>query len=208
MRKPVLVLARSYLNWCWVWKNGCLVIWNYVLTKSIYVDYLYLCFVFLSSKICFWDQSYLIHISFQIVLPDKLQCAFFEELSFCLCFVSFWDNSAIQNAPNPGGGELQKAGKLSPLRAQPKKLPCRGQATCRGSCDSAEPSQNSGTFAAQIENTPVLCPFHLQPVPEYEMVSVTTYCCQVPFQWGKSHSLPYPVLFVLPSHVYLTLYSY
>ncbi|XP_014401741.1 PREDICTED: iron-responsive element-binding protein 2 [Myotis brandtii] len=41
---------------------------------------------------------------------------------------------AIQNAPNPGGGDLPKA-----------------------------PS-------TQIENTPLLCPFHLQPVPEPETV--------------------------------------
>ena len=81
----------------------------------------------------------------------------------------FWNDSAIQNAPNPGGGDLQKAGKLSPLRVQPKKLPCRGQATCRGSCDSGELGRNSGKFSSQIENTPILCPFHLQPVPEYEM---------------------------------------
>uniref|UniRef100_A0A452U4H1 Iron-responsive element-binding protein 2 n=1 Tax=Ursus maritimus TaxID=29073 RepID=A0A452U4H1_URSMA len=77
---------------------------------------------------------------------------------------------AIQNAPNPGGGDVQKAGKLSPLRAQPKKLPCRGQTTCRGSCDSGEPGRNSGKFSSQIENTPILCPFHLQPVPEPETV--------------------------------------
>ncbi|XP_054306849.1 iron-responsive element-binding protein 2 isoform X2 [Pongo pygmaeus] len=77
---------------------------------------------------------------------------------------------AIQNAPNPGGGDLQKAGKLSPLKVQPKKLPCRGQTTCRGSCDSGELGRNSGTFSSQIENTPILCPFHLQPVPEPETV--------------------------------------
>ena len=28
---------------------------------------------------------------------------------------------------------------------------------------------NSGKFSSQIENTPILCPFHLQPVPEYDM---------------------------------------
>ncbi|KAF5911500.1 hypothetical protein HPG69_000792, partial [Diceros bicornis minor] len=76
----------------------------------------------------------------------------------------------LTNAPNPGGGDLQKAGKLSPLKAQPKKLPCRGQTTCRGSCDSGELSRNSGKFSSQIENTPILCPFHLQPVPEPETV--------------------------------------
>ncbi|XP_035869095.1 iron-responsive element-binding protein 2 [Phyllostomus discolor] len=78
---------------------------------------------------------------------------------------------AIQNAPNPGGGDLQRAGKLSPLRAQqPRKPPCRGQAACRGPCDSEELGRGSGRPSAQIENTPALCPFHLQPVPEPETV--------------------------------------
>nr|XP_044619879.1 iron-responsive element-binding protein 2 isoform X2 [Equus asinus] len=81
-----------------------------------------------------------------------------------------FNKCAIQNAPNPGGGDLQKAGKLSPLKAQPRKLPCRGQTACRGSCDSGELSRNSGKFSSQIENTPILCPFHLQPVPEPETV--------------------------------------
>ena len=88
---------------------------------------------------------------------------------------------AIQNAPNPGGGDLQKAGKLSPLKVQSKKLPCRGQTTCRGSCDSGELSRNSGTFSSQIENTPVLCPFHLQPVPEYDIVSVNSFSARLFF---------------------------
>ncbi|XP_045141629.1 iron-responsive element-binding protein 2 [Echinops telfairi] len=77
---------------------------------------------------------------------------------------------AIQNAPNPGGGDVQKPGKLSPLRVQPKKLPCRSQAPCRGPCNSGELGRNSGKFSSQIENTPILCPFHLQPVPEPETV--------------------------------------
>ncbi|XP_063122149.1 iron-responsive element-binding protein 2 isoform X2 [Rattus norvegicus] len=92
------------------------------------------------------------------------------EVPFFPARVVLQDFTAIQNAPNPGGGDLQKAGKLSPLKVQPKKLPCRGQTTCRGSCDSGELSRNSGTFSSQIENTPVLCPFHLQPVPEPETV--------------------------------------
>lgn len=84
----------------------------------------------------------------------------------------FWNDSAIQNAPNPGGGDLQRAGRLSPLRAQPRKPPCRGQAACRGPCDSTELGPGLGRPSAQIENTPALCPFHLQPVPEYETVFV------------------------------------
>ncbi|XP_028921364.1 iron-responsive element-binding protein 2 [Ornithorhynchus anatinus] len=78
---------------------------------------------------------------------------------------------AIQNAPNPGGGDLAKtAARLSPLKVQLRKLPCRSQAACRGPCDSGEAARNSGKFSAQIENTPLLCPFHLQPVPEPETV--------------------------------------
>ncbi|KAM7152585.1 iron-responsive element-binding protein 2 isoform 1-T1 [Macrochelys suwanniensis] len=78
---------------------------------------------------------------------------------------------AIQNAPNPGGGDLQRPlAKVSPLRVQSRKVPCRGQTVCKGPCDAGESSRNSGKFSAQIENTPILCPFHLQPVPEPETV--------------------------------------
>ncbi|KAM4765818.1 iron-responsive element-binding protein 2 isoform 2-T2 [Cyanocitta cristata] len=78
---------------------------------------------------------------------------------------------AIQNAPNPGGGEQKPPAKLSPMKAQPRKLPpCRGHSGCRGSCSTGESSRSSGPFSAQIENTPILCPFHLQPVPEPETV--------------------------------------
>lgn len=79
---------------------------------------------------------------------------------------------AIQNAPNPGGGDPPKAAKLSPLRAPapPRRLPCRGPAACRGPCDPGEPGRGAGRPSTQIENTPLLCPFHLQPVPEPETV--------------------------------------
>ncbi|KAH0619867.1 hypothetical protein JD844_014239 [Phrynosoma platyrhinos] len=78
-----------------------------------------------------------------------------------------FNKCAIQNTPNPGGGELQKpASKLSPLKA-PRKLPCKGQSSCRGPCDG-ESRRNVGQLSMQIENTPLLCPFHLQPVPEPE----------------------------------------
>lgn len=100
-------------------------------------------------------------------------------LQFCF-LLAF---SAIQNAPNPGGGDLQKVGKLSPLRVQPKKPACRGQPACRGACDSGDPGRQPGTFASQIENTPILCPFHLQPVPEY----VACYVCARSHQ-GAFHS--------------------
>ncbi|XP_075753720.1 iron-responsive element-binding protein 2 [Pelodiscus sinensis] len=78
---------------------------------------------------------------------------------------------AIQNAPNPGGGDLQRPlAKLSSSQVQTRKVLCRGQAVCKGPCDAGESSHNSGRFSAQIENTPILCPFHLQPVPEPETV--------------------------------------
>ncbi|XP_062819615.1 iron-responsive element-binding protein 2 [Anolis carolinensis] len=80
-----------------------------------------------------------------------------------------FNKCAIQNTPNPGGGDLQKPpSKLSPLRA-PRKASCRGQSSCKGPCDG-EPRRNAGQLSVQIENTPLLCPFHLQPVPEPETV--------------------------------------
>nr|XP_060611691.1 iron-responsive element-binding protein 2-like [Anolis sagrei ordinatus] len=80
-----------------------------------------------------------------------------------------FNKCAIQNTPNPGGGDPQKPpSKLSPLRA-PRKPSCRGQSSCKGPCDG-EPRRNAGQLSVQIENTPLLCPFHLQPVPEPETV--------------------------------------
>ncbi|XP_070619283.1 iron-responsive element-binding protein 2 [Erythrolamprus reginae] len=77
---------------------------------------------------------------------------------------------AIQNTPNPGGGDLPRppSSKISPLKA-PRKFPCRDQSSCKGPCDG-ESKRNPGQFSVQIENTPLLCPFHLQPVPEPETV--------------------------------------
>ncbi|XP_063268383.1 iron-responsive element-binding protein 2 [Prinia subflava] len=78
---------------------------------------------------------------------------------------------AIQNAPNPGGGEQKPLARLSPLKPPLRKPPpCRGHSGCRGSCGTGEAGRSSGPFSAQIENTPILCPFHLQPVPEPEIV--------------------------------------
>ncbi|XP_029430353.1 iron-responsive element-binding protein 2 [Rhinatrema bivittatum] len=72
---------------------------------------------------------------------------------------------AIQNAPNPGGGELLRApAKLSPAKAPAWKSHCRGQSSCKGPCSGRELN------SAQIENTPLLCPFHLQPVPEPDIM--------------------------------------
>ncbi|XP_048828200.1 iron-responsive element-binding protein 2 [Brienomyrus brachyistius] len=78
---------------------------------------------------------------------------------------------AIQNAPNPGGGEGQAASvKSSPAKAQPHggSGGCRDQRTCsKGSCSDA-PTTSGRAPSVQIENTPLLCPFHLQPVSEPE----------------------------------------
>lgn len=128
--------------------------------------------------------------------------------SYFVCF--FWNDSAIQNAPNPGGGDLQKAGKLSPLKVQPKKLPCRGQTTCRGACDSAELGRNSGK-SSQIENTPILCPFHLQPVPEYDTISKILLSVRLFFNQGGgvySPSPPDPCYFAFVLLCWVTHYVY
>uniref|UniRef100_A0A3P9MNA5 Iron-responsive element-binding protein 2 n=1 Tax=Oryzias latipes TaxID=8090 RepID=A0A3P9MNA5_ORYLA len=83
---------------------------------------------------------------------------------------------AIQNAPNPGGGESATP-SLAPPRSVPSRLPSRGGSHCggqQGSCSKAAcsdpPASSGGRPAAvqQIENTPLLCPFHLKPVSETE----------------------------------------
>ncbi|XP_063335287.1 iron-responsive element-binding protein 2 [Pelmatolapia mariae] len=85
-----------------------------------------------------------------------------------------YSKCAIQNAPNPGGGEGPSQG---PSRSVHSRPPSRGGAQCggqRGSCSKAAcsdpPASPGGSPASvqQIENTPLLCPFHLQPVSEVE----------------------------------------
>ncbi|MGH0161847.1 UNVERIFIED_CONTAM: hypothetical protein FKN15_072614 [Acipenser sinensis] len=76
---------------------------------------------------------------------------------------------AIQNAPNPGGGEKQgSAAKSSPAKSQPRSSQCGGQGGCKGSCSDEPSTDTPGRAAVQIENSPILCPFHLQPVSEPE----------------------------------------
>ncbi|KAG8144901.1 hypothetical protein E2320_013305 [Naja naja] len=96
------------------------------------------------------------------VCPTDLTVDHSLQIDFSKC--------AIQNTPNPGGGDPPRpaSSKLSPLKA-PRKLPCRDQSSCKGPCDG-ESKRNPGHFSVQIENTPLLCPFHLQPVPEPETV--------------------------------------
>uniref|UniRef100_A0A4W4GLT4 aconitate hydratase n=1 Tax=Electrophorus electricus TaxID=8005 RepID=A0A4W4GLT4_ELEEL len=81
---------------------------------------------------------------------------------------------AIQNAPNPGGGDVQGAGPRSgSARPSPRgpqlgtQCGSRHGSCAKGSC-SDTPSGSGRPPAVQIENTPLLCPFHLQPVSEQD----------------------------------------
>ncbi|KAK5867004.1 hypothetical protein PBY51_011528 [Eleginops maclovinus] len=89
-----------------------------------------------------------------------------------------YSKCAIQNAPNPGGGGGGGGGD-GPNQSQGPSRPatsrrgsqCGGQ---RGSCSKsscsdppAAPGRPAGS-GQQIENTPLLCPFHLQPVSDTE----------------------------------------
>ncbi|XP_060770372.1 iron-responsive element-binding protein 2 [Neoarius graeffei] len=82
---------------------------------------------------------------------------------------------AIQNAPNPGGGDGHGPGPRSVSgRPAPRGhhggsgggAQCGGQ---RGGCAKGSCTDLPARAAAvQIENTPLLCPFHLKPVSEPE----------------------------------------
>ncbi|XP_063782633.1 iron-responsive element-binding protein 2 isoform X2 [Pseudophryne corroboree] len=73
---------------------------------------------------------------------------------------------AAQSVPGAAFIDLHRPpSKLSPAKSVPSKTQCRGQSGCKGACDSRASSRNS---REQIENTPMLCPFHLQPIPEPE----------------------------------------
>uniref|UniRef100_G3NWN3 aconitate hydratase n=1 Tax=Gasterosteus aculeatus aculeatus TaxID=481459 RepID=G3NWN3_GASAC len=77
-----------------------------------------------------------------------------------------YSKCAIQNAPNPGGGDGPNQSQGPSRRGSQ----CGGQ---RGSCSKAscsDPPASPGRPAAvqQIENTPLLCPFHLQPLSDTE----------------------------------------
>ncbi|XP_047451702.1 iron-responsive element-binding protein 2 [Mugil cephalus] len=87
-----------------------------------------------------------------------------------------YSKCAIQNAPNPGGGDVINQSQ-GPSRSIPSRPPSRGGSQCggqRGSCSKAacsDPPPSPGQPPAsvqQIENTPLLCPFHLKPVSETE----------------------------------------
>ncbi|KAI3371046.1 hypothetical protein L3Q82_023685, partial [Scortum barcoo] len=80
-----------------------------------------------------------------------------------------YSKCAIQNAPNPGGGDGPNQSQ-GPSRSTPSRPPSRGGSQCggqRGSCSKASCSDPPASVQ-QIENTPLLCPFHLKPVSETE----------------------------------------
>ncbi|XP_063782636.1 iron-responsive element-binding protein 2 isoform X5 [Pseudophryne corroboree] len=80
--------------------------------------------------------------------------------------LDFTKCSAAQSVPGAAFIDLHRPpSKLSPAKSVPSKTQCRGQSGCKGACDSRASSRNS---REQIENTPMLCPFHLQPIPEPE----------------------------------------
>ncbi|KAK5901849.1 hypothetical protein CesoFtcFv8_007166 [Champsocephalus esox] len=79
-------------------------------------------------------------------------------------------HSAIQNAPNPGAGDGQSQGP-GPSRPAPswRGSQCgvqRGSCS-KSSCSDPPPAAGRGS-GQQIENTPLLCPFHLKPVSDTE----------------------------------------
>ncbi|XP_069551475.1 iron-responsive element-binding protein 2 [Brachyistius frenatus] len=85
-----------------------------------------------------------------------------------------YSKCAIQNAPNPGGGDGPNQSQ-GPARSIPSRPPSRGGSQCggqRSSCSkgacSDPPASPGGPSVQQIENTPLLCPFHQKPVSEPE----------------------------------------
>ncbi|XP_043933759.1 iron-responsive element-binding protein 2 [Protopterus annectens] len=94
------------------------------------------------------------------VCPTDLVIDHSVQIDFSKC--------AMLNAPNPGGGSDGQKTTIKPVlpKIPVQKSNCRGQSSCSGPCSEEKQSSNSGKFANQIENTPVLCPFHLQPVSE------------------------------------------
>ncbi|XP_072255171.1 iron-responsive element-binding protein 2 [Pyxicephalus adspersus] len=73
---------------------------------------------------------------------------------------------SAQNAPSAASTESHRPiSKLSPAKSASSKSQCRGQSGCKGACNVGTSNKNS---REQIENTPMLCPFHLQPIPEPE----------------------------------------
>ncbi|KAF0040576.1 hypothetical protein F2P81_006474 [Scophthalmus maximus] len=85
-----------------------------------------------------------------------------------------YSKCAIQNAPNPGGGDGPNQSQ-GPSRSAPSRPLSRGGSQCggqRGTCGKtacSDPPASHGRPPAsvqQIENTPLLCPFHMKPVSD------------------------------------------
>ncbi|XP_046715147.1 iron-responsive element-binding protein 2 isoform X1 [Silurus meridionalis] len=78
---------------------------------------------------------------------------------------------SIQNAPNPGGGD-GPGPRSVPGRPAPRGHHASSSGQCggqRGGCSKGSCSDPpTRATAVQIENTPLLCPFHLKPVSEPE----------------------------------------
>ncbi|XP_034005140.1 LOW QUALITY PROTEIN: iron-responsive element-binding protein 2 [Trematomus bernacchii] len=77
-------------------------------------------------------------------------------------------HSAIQNAPNPGAGDGQSQGPSRPAPSWRGSQCGVQRGSCsKSSCSDPPPAAGRGS-GQQIENTPLLCPFHLQPVSDTE----------------------------------------
>ncbi|KAE8617088.1 hypothetical protein XENTR_v10008980 [Xenopus tropicalis] len=81
------------------------------------------------------------------------------QLDFTKCIVA-------QNVSSVPTVETHKpTTKQSPGKTLGRKAQCRSQSGCKGAC---ELGAAHGSSREQIENTPMLCPFHLQPIAEPE----------------------------------------
>uniref|UniRef100_A0A4W6CJL8 Iron-responsive element-binding protein 2 n=1 Tax=Lates calcarifer TaxID=8187 RepID=A0A4W6CJL8_LATCA len=72
-----------------------------------------------------------------------------------------YSKCAIQNAPNPGGGGDGPNQSQGPSRSTPSRPPSRGGSQCGVTLQP--PLGRPPASVQQIENTPLLCPFHLKP---------------------------------------------
>ncbi|KAM4747240.1 iron-responsive element-binding protein 2 [Rhinophrynus dorsalis] len=80
--------------------------------------------------------------------------------------LDFTKCSVAQTLSSISSTETQRpTSKLSPGKTPARKSHCKSQGSCKGSCNSGAPDDSS---REQIENTPMLCPFHLQPIAEPE----------------------------------------
>lgn len=128
-----------------------------IVDHSLQIDYSKWCVCIMSLHMQFTSHTFHDHVDDHISPGHSLALS-----------------SAIQNAPNPGGGAGTTQSQTPP-RSTPSRHPPRGGSHCggaRGTCSKAacsDPPASPGRPPAsvqQIENTPLLCPFHLKPVSE------------------------------------------